>query len=398
MRNWKINLAAAWIAQFFCIAGFTVSFPFMPFYIRELGITDLHQVELWSGILISASAVSMALVSPIWGLLADRHGRKLMVLRSTFGGSVILASMAFVGNVQQLLVLRVIQGTLTGTVPAFMTLVASFAPPAEAGFALGLMQMAVYLGSFVGPLIGGVVADLLGYRWTFGVTGMFLALSGVLVYFLVQEKFVPPAEDRAGNGIGASASTIIHSLPVLGAVLTLGGVYLGMQVARPLLPLFVESVLADPGRVNTSTGVIYGVGAISSALAAVFIGRMSDRVGYRRVLLVCSLGAMLGFFGQAFSPGFGVLLVASFVTGFFSGGLIPAANAILATDSPQEQRGAIYGISQSVNAAGRAIGPMLGAAVATSWGLHAPFFVAAIVFGLVAVWVAAMVRSNLTSR
>ncbi|MEM4725281.1 MAG: MFS transporter, partial [Candidatus Hadarchaeum sp.] len=153
MRNWKINLAAAWIAQFLSIAGFSVAFPFLPFYIRELGVTEVHQVELWTGLLNSVAALSMALISPFWGVLADRYGRKLMVERATFGGAIILAAMAFAGNVQQLFVLRIIQGMLTGTVPAFMTLTACMAPPTQAGFALGLMQMAVFSGSFVGPML-----------------------------------------------------------------------------------------------------------------------------------------------------------------------------------------------------------------------------------------------------
>lgn len=391
MKNWKVNLAATWIAQFLCIAGFSVAFPFIPFYIRELGVADLHQVELWTGLLNSGAAVSMALISPVWGLLADRRGRKLMVLRSTIGGSIILAAMAFAGNVQQLFVLRIIQGMLTGTVPAFMTLVASFVPSSQAGFSLGLMQMAVYTGSFVGPFIGGVIADQVGYRWTYVVTGSLLLIAGILVHFIVQERFVPPTEKPNGTGLGECTSTIVHSLPVLGAVLTLSGFYLGSTTASPMLPLFVESLLPDPGTVNTSTGTVYGVVAISSALAAALIGRLSDRIGYRRILITCSGGAMLGLMGQATAQSYGLLLVMSFITGIFTGGMIPAANAILARDAPREQQGAIYGMSNSANAAGRAIGPMLGAAVATSWGLRAPFWTGAAVFGLVSIWVMSVV-------
>jgi len=398
MKSWKVNLAVAWIAQFFCIAGFSVALPFLPFYIRELGVSDLHQVELWTGFLNSGAAVSMALISPVWGLMADRRGRKLMVMRSTIAGSVVLAAMAFAGNVQQLFILRVIQGMITGTVPAFMTLVASFSPPKQAGFSLGLMQMAVYLGSFVGPFIGGLIADQLGYSWTFAVTGILLLFAGILVHFFVKENFTPPDSKSGNAGLGDCTSTIVHSLPVLGAVVALSGFYLGSTTSRSLLPLFVESLLPDPGAVNTSTGAIYGIGAIASALAAVFIGRLSDRVGHRKVLIACCVGAMLGFLGQAVSPDFGVLLATSFVTGIFTGGIIPAANAALARDAPREQQGAIYGVSNSANAAGRAIGPMLGASVATSWGLRSPFVAAAAVFGLVSVWVIAVVGKKQDSK
>ncbi|MDH7489169.1 MAG: MFS transporter [Anaerolineae bacterium] len=174
MRNWKITLAAAWVAQFLCIVGFNAVGPFYPFYIRALGVTDVHQVTLWAGILASTGAVSMALMSPIWGVLADRHGRKIMVVRATFGGALVLGAMALVQSVQQLFILRLLQGMLTGTVSAFMTLIASIAPAGEVGFALGMMQMAVFGGASVGPLVGGLVADNLGYRWVFGVTGILL--------------------------------------------------------------------------------------------------------------------------------------------------------------------------------------------------------------------------------
>lgn len=392
MKNWKINLAAAWVAQFFCIAGFNAAFPFLPFYIRELGVTELHEVELWSGALLSSAAVSMALISPVWGILADRYGRKLMVERATFGGAVVLTAMAFAGNVQQLFVLRLLQGLLSGTVPAFMTLTASFAPPSQAGFALGMMQMAVYTGSSVGPLIGGLVADHLGYRWAFAVTGILLFTGGLLVYFFVHENFVRPEKKNPSNSIAASARTIVGSLPVLGAILALGGIYMGNTTPSPLLPLLVESLQRDASRINTATGTLYGINAVASAISAALIGRLGDRKGYRQVLLACCIGAIAAYLGQALTPTLAGLFVATFMAGFCIGGLMPTANAILARMVPSGQQGAVYGISNSVNAAGRAIGPMLGASVATALGLRFGFAVAALVFVFVTVWSAMMVR------
>jgi len=392
VRNWKVNLAAAWVAQFLCIVGFTAAFPFLPFYIRDLGITDPDGVKLWTGLLTSAGPISMALMSPVWGVLADRRGRKLMVERATFGGAAVLAAMAFAGNVHQLLILRLIQGTLTGTVPAFITLVSSMAPASEVGFSLGLMQMAVYVGASVGPLIGGVVADSLGYRWAFGVTGIMLLFGGVLVHALVQEKFVPPSNEKGHTGFAASARTVAHSLPILGVVIALGGIYLGNQTARPLLPLLVETLQPDPSLVNTATGSVYGASAVASALSAAVVGRLADRWGHRRMLILCGMGAAVAYACQAFSPTLAVLIAAGFATGLFSGGLLPAANAVLARFAPREQQGAIYGISNSVNAVGRSLGPMLGALLATAWGLRAAFLAGTGLFVLVTVWVAATVK------
>jgi DHA1 family multidrug resistance protein-like MFS transporter len=386
MRNWRVTLAAAWVAQFLCIVGFAAVGPFYPFYIRELGITDLHQVTLWAGILASIGAVSMALTSPIWGVLADRHGRKIMVQRATFGGAVVLGAMAFAANVQQLFVLRLLQGMLTGTVSAFMALVATIAPPAEVGFSLGIMQMAVYTGASVGPLIGGLVADQLGYRWVFGVTSILILVGGLLALMLIHENFTRPEGKRA-NGLREGAHTITHTLPVLGAIVVLAGVALGNSIPSPVLPLLVESLQTDVARVNTATGSVYGASAIAGALAALLIGRLVDRKSVRGIMLACGSGAMLAYIAQSLAPSYAVLIAANFATGLCVGGLMISANATLARTAPKGQQGAIYGMSNSVGSAGAAMGPMLGAAIATSLGLRASFGAAAVLMAAVTLWV-----------
>jgi DHA1 family multidrug resistance protein-like MFS transporter len=167
LQAWQRNLYVMWFAEFMAIAGFSFVMPFLPYYVQDLGITDLTKVELWSGVLYAAHAIPMAIFAPIWGVLADRYGRKPMVLRSMLGGAVTLGAMGFAQTIEQLLVLRLIQGMLTGTVAAATTLVAGSTPRQRSGYALGLLQMAIFGGSSVGPLIGGLVC----FSWPGSLSG-----------------------------------------------------------------------------------------------------------------------------------------------------------------------------------------------------------------------------------
>jgi len=392
LTTWQFYLIAAWIAQFFAIAGFSAVFPFLPFYIRELGVTDPEQVTLWAGMLTSSSAIAMALIAPFWGWIADRRGRKLMVVRATFGGSIVMSAMALVANVQQLFILRLLQGLLTGTISAFMALVTSFVPESEAGFALGMMQMAVYAGNTLGPLIGGLAADHLGYRGTFVLTGAFLFLAGVLTVLGIKESTRPSRTPSSQGTLISQASAIIHQPQIMAVMLIIGGFYIASAVTVPTLPLFIESMLGSAALVNTSTGTIYGLRALTSALAAGFIGRLADRLGSRPLMIISLAGAAVALAGHALAPNYAVLILSSLAAGIFIGGLLPSANAILARLSSPDQRGMVFGFSSSINAFGNAIGPMLGASVASAWGLRASFWLAAGLLGALSAWAGAVVR------
>jgi DHA1 family multidrug resistance protein-like MFS transporter len=402
VETWKRNLYVVWVAELLAIAGFSVAFPFLPYYIQELGVTEPGRVELWSGILVAVQGVTMTVFSPIWGSLADRYGRKIMIQRATFGGAAVLAAMAFVQSVEQLALLRAAQGVLTGTVAAAMTLVASGTPRDRTGYALGLLQMAVWLGSSLGPPLGGLIADLWGYRAVFIVTGVLLFVAGVTVWRLVREEFTPVARGE-GAGIGGdffAGVRLVARTPSLVALFSVRiSVRLGTSLVTPILPLFVQSLLASPERVASTTGLITGVAAGSSALSAVLLGRASDRVGFRRMLLVCLAGTALSYVPHFFVTGTGQLLLLQAIQGFSLGGLLAVINAMLANQSPEGRQGAVYGLDASVTSAASAVGPMIGASVAAGLGLRIPFLMAAAALGLaLAVAAARIPRMDRTKR
>jgi DHA1 family multidrug resistance protein-like MFS transporter len=385
LETWKRNLYVIWFAELVAISGFAVVFPFLPFYVQDLGVTDPDQVKLWSGVVFASQAVTMAVFAPIWGSLADRYGRKLMVQRAMFGGAFVLTAMGLVQNVQQLTILRAIQGMLTGTVPAATTLVASSTPRERSGYALGLLQMAVWTGASVGPLLGGVVADTWGYRAAFWITGACLFLAGLTVWRFVVEDFKPPAPDEAGSGFWDGLKLVLchHSLMSLFSIRFT--VRLAVRLIEPVLPLFIQSLLPPTARVASITGLISGVRAATGAFGAVALGRASDRIGYRRVLLASAAIVSLLYVPQFFVGTPWQLLVLQAALGFVMSGVLASISALLANLAPEGRQGAVYGVDSSVVSAANAVGPLLGASLAATFSLRAPFLLAGGAFALAAV-------------
>jgi DHA1 family multidrug resistance protein-like MFS transporter len=384
METWQRNLYVIWTAELVAIAGFAVMGSFLPFYIQELGVTDPNEVRLWSGAIFASQAVTMAVFAPIWGSLADRYGRKLMVERAMFGGAVLLSMMGFVQNVQQLIILRTIQGAITGTVVAATTLVASSAPRERAGYALGLLQTAIWSGASVGPLIGGFVADTWGYRATFWVTGALLFTAGLTVWRFVHEDFTPVAldKDKAGGGFWDGVKMVIKDRGLLSVFSIRLLVRTAARLMMPVLPLFIQSLVPSTTRIASLTGLISGVRAASGAVGAVTLGRASDRLGYRRVLLLCATTVAFLYVPQFFVTTPWQLLVFQGALGLVMSGVLASVSAMLANLAPEGHQGAVYGVDASIVSGANAIGPMLGATVAASWGLRAPFLLAAGAFWL----------------
>src|SRR5918998_4605749 len=187
--GWNVTLYAVWAGQALALIGFSSRVPFLPFYLGDLGVDDVSGQALWSGTINAAGAAAMALTAPIWGLLADRYGRKPMLLRGLFGGAGVVVMMGFANAPWQLLGLRVLEGILTGTVAAATALIATSAPKQRLGYALGMVQTAVFAGAAAGPLFGGYAYDRIGPRATFVLAGAMLFCGGVTVAVLARERF-----------------------------------------------------------------------------------------------------------------------------------------------------------------------------------------------------------------
>ena len=382
--GWQRTMYVMWAAQMVAILGFMFVVPFMPFYIRQLGVTDERLVPLWAGALGSATGLTFALTAPFWGILADRYGRRRMVLRAMLGGAVVLAAMAFVTNVHQLLVLRIAQGALTGTVSASIAMVSSMTPRRRLGFSLGLMQTAVLAGASLGPWLGGMAADALGYRLPFVVAGGLCLVSALLVLFFTRENFTPPSrlEGRQPNTLQLVRQTPGFTT-MLGIFFLVG---LAGTIVAPIFPLFVERLAHNPAHLSSLTGMIIGITGLAEAIAAVTIGRLSDRTGQKKILVTCTFFSGVVCVPQAIAANVGQLFGLRAALGLAGGGTAPTINALVGRLMPRHSYGRMYGLTSAISGLGGSAGPMIGGALAASLGLQWPFVVmGALLVGISAV-------------
>jgi DHA1 family multidrug resistance protein-like MFS transporter len=391
--GWNVTLYAVWAGELLALVGFSSRVPFLPFYLGDLGVSDVSGQALWSGAINAAGAAAMAITAPIWGLLADRYGRKPMLLRGLFGGAGVVVLMGFANAPWQLLGLRVLEGALTGTVAAATALVATSAPKRRLGYALGMVQTAVFAGAAAGPLFGGFAYDRIGPRATFVLAGAMLFCGGVTVALLARERFTRVATHAMtdeGQGrwrrFRTSGAFLFTSamLTMLGAIFAVRLIAVAMQ---PIIPLFVQQLSPDDPHVATVAGIVLGSAGFTSAFAAAYFGRLGDRTGHRRVLAISLLGAGLVYLPMAFVRDPWQLALLQALMGVAAGGLIPSANALIAHLTPVERRGAIFGLTAAISAVGGFIGPLVGAFLATSLGFRATF----IASGTLLLAVAAMV-------
>jgi DHA1 family multidrug resistance protein-like MFS transporter len=373
------------------VLGFAFVLPFLPLYLKQLHVESESAIVIWSGVLLASTAVTLAIFSPIWGAVADRRGRKLMVLRAMLLGALVVALMGFVENVWQLLALRALQGAAAGTVAASTALVASSVPRDRLAHSMGLLQTSMYLGISVGPLLGGVLAEAFGIRATFLIAGMMLATGGVMVGLFVHEHFPPPsAQSRPRFVTLVRAGLTSRALRPLLVVTLL--IQLASAIVLPSLPLFVEH-LTEPGHpVKLYAGLAFGATAVFSAIAALNYSRIIDRAGYRRLLIFACFGAAIFFAPQAFVSNVGQLLLLRAGLGIFFGVLIPATNVLVGLVTPGEMRGSAYGLTASATAMGSAVGPLLGSAIAASFGIPSIFLATGLVLALLGLWVIAAVN------
>lgn len=340
----------------------------------------------------TGAAVAMMIASPIWGALADRHGRRLMLMRATFAGSIFAFLMGFAQSPMQLIGLRIVQSLFSGTVAAAMTMVATETPEEYLGQSLGMMQTAQFVGQSIGPLLGGVAADSFGYRNVFFMSSGLVLTSAITTVLFVTERRrpAPAAGGRAKEKSSPVAAIANRNTMVL--ILALAGNSFALAVLSPVLSLYIRSLVGNVPNLSTIAGSVMSVSAFSSSISAIALGRLADKIGQKAVLFACVLAVALVHVPQAMVTHPNQLIALRAIQGIFMGGIMPTANALLARATAPSRRGAVYGFAHSAQAGGRAVGPMVGAMVSNTYGMPSSFLTTAGVFGVMSLLVAAFVR------
>ena len=386
--QWRVTLWAMVAVQLIMSGAFTFLSPVLPLFLPHLGVETLREVEFWSGLLASMTSFIAAFAAPIWGKMSDRLGRKLMVLRSAFAIGVCTLLMGFADSVWQLLALRALMGAFAGFTSSSVVLVASQVPERRLGYSLSLLSTGQLVGSLMGPVLGGGLADLTGsYRQPFYVAGAISLVAFAICWWIVPERFTPPKEKHRGTSMLASFRMMmrIPGMPPLVLVLLL--TQFAVQAIAPIVTLFVQEMVGPQPNLATLGGIALSVTGLAGVIAVPLLGRSSDRFGERRVLLFTLAGAALMTVPQAFVDTYWAFVAQRFAVGLFVGGILPAANALIGKKTPAAERGAVYGMTSSAYFFGNSLGPVTGGAVAASFGLHWVFLVTAILLGLNLAWV-----------
>lgn len=369
MSSWKRTLVILWLANFLVVSGMSLIIPFLPLYIEQLGVHNMAHVEQWSGWIFSAQFVTSFIFQPLWGVVADKYGRKVMLLRAGLGMGIMTALMGFVAAPWQLLVLRLINGIFSGFISMSVSLQASVTPDEESGRALGTLQTGAVAGNLIGPLAGGALAESIGYSNVFFLTGAALVAASVVVAIFVKEVKVRKA--KVADKAKASWKSLVPLWPVfVASVVT----QLGMMSIEPIVSLYAKTLYTGP-HLALIAGLVVAVTGVANMIASPLLGRLGDRVGQRQILIVALVMAALAFLPQALAGNIGVLLVGRFLLGLFVGGMIPSLNVLVKKLAPRELQATAFGFNSSSLFLGNLLGPLLGSTIAANFGIGNVFYV-----------------------
>ncbi len=394
---WQRNVFAVTAASFMGYTGFTLVMPFLPLFIGRLGVTDVGEIAMWTGVSLGITPALTALLSPAWGRLGDRFGRKIMVERSLVSFVVLMTAMAFVTQAWHVLAIRAVQGLFAGYGSLSVAMAAESAPRDRMPNAIGLVQTAQRIGPGVGPVVGGILAGLVDLRRVFLLTAGFYAAGLVIVHLLYDDRATHAAPaDSADSGRVTFRDVLAFQNFVLMMVVIFGLQFVDRSFG-PVLPLWVEQTGVAPARVALTSGVLFSIIAIAGALGHHFCGRLLRRYASRVVIaggmaVAAAASAVFGITGT-----FWIMAAASLLFGVGIGAAMTASYSAAGAVIPPGAHGAGFGVLTSASLVGMASSPFIAGFVGGA-SLRVVFFVDAVVFAALAAAVRRLMTADAAGR
>jgi len=385
--SWKRNLFFVWLAQILVMGAFGMVVPFIPIYLRDhLGMADIQNRGVWVAAFYFAGQVGFCFATPAWGMLSDRYGRKIMLLRASLITALLMPLMIFASSALMLVLIRFVVGCFSGVNNAAQTLICDTTPSEKQGFALGTLSSAMWSGNMLGFAVGGFLIDGLGFTWTFLACGGMLLVAGLLILFFVRENFHPVKPDPAQSGSAEEVSDFLHRIrpPSFGVLIwsvlllfLFGGLVRNFD--NPFVALLVETV-HGPDDVAKWTAVICGAAAAAGVGSGMLLGYLSDRFSARKILIPVLIGSGLAKLMQGAALSLPMLGTGRVINYFLAGGMDPVFQSMLAKIAPVHKRGSVFGWSASCRTVGSIIGSVFGGYVVYYLGVRWIFYIAGMIF------------------
>ncbi|RWA62171.1 multidrug efflux MFS transporter [Mesorhizobium sp.] len=372
--HWRRNLAVCFAGSFSTLIAMTLLLPFLPLYVEQLGAKGHAAIVQWSGIAYGATFLAAALVAPLWGRLGDRYGRKLMLVRASFGMAICMSLTGMVETVWQLVLLRLLIGFAGGYSSGSTILVAMQTPKERSGWALGVLSAGITAGSLVGPLLGGALPPVIGIRATFLLSGGVIFLAFLATTFLIKETPRPPAaKTKAASKPKSGWSQIPDKRPVAAMLATGMLLAFATMSIEPIITVYVQQLVEDQSRVTLVAGVVMSAAALGAILSASWLGRLADRIGHWNVVIAALGVSALLLIPQAFVTEGWQLIGLRFLMGLALGGLLPCITSVIRHNVPDGVGGNVLGLSISAQYVGQVAGPLLGGFAGGHFGMRSVF-------------------------
>ena len=388
METWKRTVYISLVCVF-CIAfGVSQLAPILPLYFHNLGVQTPEAMSLWSGLATGATYIIVCLAAPFWGRVADKKGRKITLIRSSFGMALCNVFIAFQTTPEGVVLIRLIQGLVSGFYSASITLIASEAPIEQTGWALGLLASANLAGSLIGPLLGGYIADTVGIRNDFIIVGIIMGLAGVLATIFIHENYVPKP-----NPEKLSIRKLKEQIPEFNSIVALcvaSFIYaICIMSLQPVISVYIKGIVpSDTENLAFIAGAVFSAMGIAQLMSSSPLGKLVDKIGPRKVLVISLVYVGILNIPQAYVTDVYQLALIRFLQGFGLGGMLPALNTYLSSKTPREFTGQVFSYNQSCLFFGYFLGSVGGASLMAWLGFTTLFWVSGGLFILSALWIA----------